>query len=112
MKPFCHRLHGVAICRCDGGAVPLDRGGRPRPLAQFDGLRSTGDGSVLYFSTRVRQKGAAQPLHGKIFRIGPSGAWNLETGQRCFYGGCFGCYQTLALSRVVANDGTAVFIRA
>ena len=35
--------------------------------AQFTGLSSTADGSSLYFASKLRLKGADQPLNGKMF---------------------------------------------
>jgi len=32
-------------------------------------MATTADGSVLYFSISMRQKGSDQPLHGKVFRV-------------------------------------------
>lgn len=41
--------------------------------AQFLNLRTTEDGSVLYFTTPMIQTGTDQPAHGKAFRLGPDG---------------------------------------
>jgi uncharacterized protein (TIGR03437 family) len=40
---------------------------------QFFGLATPGDGSRLYFATRLRQKNSTQPDYGKLFRIDASG---------------------------------------
>src|SRR5208283_2156841 len=41
--------------------------------AQFAGLATTGNGSVLYFSSPIRQKGTDQTFHSKIFQWDASG---------------------------------------
>ena len=41
--------------------------------AQFAGLTTTGNGSVLYFSSPIRQKGTSQTFHSKIFQWDASG---------------------------------------
>lgn len=41
--------------------------------AQFDNMRTTSDGSVLYFTTPFVQRGSGQPAHGKAFRIDADG---------------------------------------
>ena len=42
-------------------------------FAQFSSLATPRDGSVLYFSTQLKEKNTAQPVYGKIFRSDPSG---------------------------------------
>jgi uncharacterized protein (TIGR03437 family) len=42
-------------------------------LAQFSSLSTNTDGSVLYFSTPLREKGTDEPTYGKIFSIDSSG---------------------------------------
>jgi uncharacterized protein (TIGR03437 family) len=50
--------------------------------AQFRGLATPADGSQLYFSMRLRQKGSSQPLWGKLFGAGPAGIALLESRER------------------------------
>jgi hypothetical protein len=42
-------------------------------LAQFSSLSTNKDGSVLYFSTPLKEKNTAEPTYGKIFSIDSSG---------------------------------------
>jgi uncharacterized protein (TIGR03437 family) len=50
--------------------------------AQFENLRTTDDGSALYFTTRLAETGTSQPAHGKVFRITPNGLLVEEVRER------------------------------
>ena len=53
--------------------LPLALAGAVLLPAQYHHLASTADGSVLYFSTTLRQRGTDQPFHGKLFIIAAAG---------------------------------------
>ena len=78
--------------------------------AQFEGLTTTGNGSALYFSSPIRQKGTNQTFHSKIFE------WDASGGIRVYAevtseGQSDGCV-TNSFYRLtapqVSDDGTVV----
>jgi len=78
--------------------------------AQFQGLTTTGNGSVLYFSSPIRPKGTEQTFHSKIFR------WDVAGGIQVFAevqseGQSDGCvtnsFYQLQVPQV-SDDGTVV----
>ncbi|WP_321476441.1 hypothetical protein [uncultured Paludibaculum sp.] len=60
--PISYKLSSIVVLLCSLNLY-----------AQHSDLTTTGDGSVLYFTTRMVQTGSDQPSHGKVFRLGPAG---------------------------------------
>jgi uncharacterized protein (TIGR03437 family) len=54
----------------------------PAAWAQFDGLATPHDGSVVYFASTLRLKGANQPRHGKLFVAGEQGVRLFRSRER------------------------------
>jgi len=50
--------------------------------AQFESLSTTGNGSVLFFTTRLSQTGTDQPYHGKVFLVDSRGVRPLLVRER------------------------------
>lgn len=53
--------------------VLLGIGASAYTFAQFSSLSTPRDGSVLYFSTQLKEKNTAEPVYGKIFQVDSSG---------------------------------------
>src|SRR5216684_7339549 len=82
----------------------------PGAAQTFQSLSTTEDGSAVYFSSPIREKGTGQSFHSKIFRWDPAGgirviAESRETGE---YDGCTTANFYQLQSPQVSSDGTVL----